>query len=192
MLDTNIMTPKKISFVNNNNNNESKFELDKDNNNSVGTISELEDVVTPSIKRGFYGLEDIMVRRQYVPIKTFANKSVQAGNGWTGSHDFAGQTSFDENLMDNDDINLDQYLKIYADESYHSEGASESIIKESKDALNNKEENIDEESDTVPINKQCDDNSKILEITKVKDKSIQVPIENDVDLKELDIESLSS
>jgi hypothetical protein len=103
-----------------NNNNES---------GSVGNISELDDTTTPSIKRGFYGLEDIMVRRQHVPLKKFVDKSIQVGNGWVGSHDFAGQTSF---IIEEKDVNLDEYLK---DESYHSEDAFENVIKEFNDNL---------------------------------------------------------
>src|SRR4051794_29949478 len=107
--------------IKDNNNNE----LDKDNN-SIGNISELDDATTPSTKRGFYGLEDMMVRRQHVPIKKFVDKSVQVGNGWIGSHDFAGQTSFNEE-KDNDDVNLDEYLKTYTDDN---EDVSEDIIRE--------------------------------------------------------------
>ncbi|RIA95537.1 hypothetical protein C1645_757142 [Glomus cerebriforme] len=106
--NTNTVTTKNMSFINNNN-----------ENNSVG---ELDDVITPSIKRGFYGLEDIMVRRQNLSIKKFVDKSVQVGNGWIRSHDFASQTSFIDE--EKNDINLEEYLKSYSDESYHSDDVS--------------------------------------------------------------------
>jgi hypothetical protein len=117
-----MMTIKNTSFVNNNN------EMDRDNN-SIGNISELDDITTPSIKRGFYGLEEMMVRRQHVSIKKFVDKSIQVGNGWIESHDFACQTSFNEE-KDNGDVNLDEYLKRYTDESYHNEDVSEDITEE--------------------------------------------------------------
>jgi hypothetical protein len=135
-----------MSFVNKNN-----------ESNSGGNISELDDAITPSIKRGFYGLEDIMIRRQHVSIKKFVDKSVQVGNGWIESHDFAGQTSFVIEEKRNGDVNLDEYLKSYSDESYHSEDASEDIIKE------------------------YNDNSKPIEN---ENKSTQVQIESEIYLNE--------
>lgn len=132
-------------------------------------MSELDDAITPSIKRGFYGLEDIMVRRQYVSIKKFVDKAVQVGNGWIETHDFAGQTSFIIEEKRNSNVNLDEYLKSYSDESYHSEDSSEDIIKE------------------------YNDNSKTI---KNESKSIQVQVESEIYLNEKEpdknIESLSN
>ncbi|CAB4412742.1 unnamed protein product [Rhizophagus irregularis] len=156
--NTNIVISKNTPFVDNNN-----------ENNSRGNMSELDDAITPSIKRGFYGLDDIMVRRQHVPIKKFVDKAVQVGNGRIETHDFAVQTSFIIEEKRNVDVILDEYLKSYSDESYHSEDSSEDIIKE----YNGNSKTIENES-----------------------KSIQVQVESEIYLNEKepdkDIESLSN
>jgi len=155
---------KNMMTIKDNNNNE----LDKDNN-SIGNISELDDATTPSTKRGFYGLEDMMVRRQHVPIKKFVDKSVQVGNGWIGSHDFAGQTSFNEE-KDNDDVNLDEYLKTYTDDN---EDVSEDIIREFND---NSEKG---KSNQVPIENEIDLNKKEPENESLSNSDMSIDFEQE-------------
>ncbi|GBB85446.1 hypothetical protein RclHR1_11990006 [Rhizophagus clarus] len=143
---------KDTSFVNSNN-----------ENNFGGNILELYDAITPSIKRGFYGLEDIMVRRQHVSVKKVADKAVQVGNGLIKSHDFAGQTSFVIEEKRNADVNLDEYLKSSSGESY-SEDASEDIIGEHND----NSETIENENKSI----QVEESDKDIESLSNSDMSI--------------------
>src|SRR6266542_3096752 len=139
----NVVTTKDIAIASNDN-----------ENNSVENISGLDDSITPSIKRGFYGLEDMMVRRQHLSIKKFVDKAVQVGNGWIGLHDFAGQTSFVIEEKDNRDVILDEYLKSCSDQSYHSEDASEdnaNEFNENSKTNENESKSIQKESGNEPL-----------------------------------------
>ncbi|CAG8501237.1 10209_t:CDS:2 [Acaulospora morrowiae] len=121
IVDTDNMTSTNNIFYNK----EARYEAERDN-----SVEELEDISNPIASRGFYGLDEIMIRRQQVTIKTFVDKMVQVGNGHISSRDFACQTSSDASpvitISDYDkEMSLDEYLRNSADESYHSEKSTD-------------------------------------------------------------------